>query len=641
MNYPLISEYIEAIKSAEDNFEELSYLRPVLGADGLPVMTGGNFAEVFKMKDVKTGKFYAIKCFTKEQEGRAEAYRQISKELKDVSSPYLTSVRYIENELFVDTDQTKETEFPVLLMDWVEGKTLDRYLRDNLNDKYAIEMLAYRFSQLAQWLLPQPFAHGDLKPDNIIVREDGTLVLVDYDGMFVPDMRGQMARELGSPDFRHPLRNENEFDQGIDDFPVMSILISLIGISKSPDLLSKYGAPDRLLFSKTDYANIDQQNIIKDLLLIDDKTLRTLTCIFVSLCHQRFPIAIPSLEKPFKIGEVEGYLIPGAELLSKFSIQKSQSPLSIDKVLGGLVQLNDLMMANGIDYVLTGSLGLYMHGLVPFSYIPHDIDIIISNNKNKHPFLTNQMILDLFCQYSGGDRPEYAYYDASDMFIFYLGRNKLEINAFVDVNKVFERKDYCKMNIMGRDIMVNKALSIFREKYKLHRQKDLQFNNDIQLMLDYYLVNKKALDFEKFYNKMILTDKIRDFLTGIKWNMVQSESKLLSELFNEEIKSIWLPESLRDKCIIQFTSWNNTIGNLDAIIFGIKDSFTKITRIDWNNQIEGWLKRDVSDMVDLLYYILSEMGIVDLFAAHIDELIYAINELEKPVVYYNEDDLPF
>ena len=193
MNYPLISEYIEAIKSAEDNFEELNYLRPVLSGDGLPVMTGGNFAEVFKLKDVRNGKFYAIKCFTKEQEGRAEAYRQISKELKDVSSPYLTSVRYIEKELFVDTDQTKETEFPVLLMDWVEGKTLDRYLRDNLNDKYAIEMLAYRFSQLAQWLLPQPFAHGDLKPDNIIVREDGTLVLVDYDGMFVPDMRGQMA----------------------------------------------------------------------------------------------------------------------------------------------------------------------------------------------------------------------------------------------------------------------------------------------------------------------------------------------------------------------------------------------------------------------------------------------------------------
>lgn len=641
MNYPLISEYIEAIKSAEDNFEELSYLRPVLGADGLPVMTGGNFAEVFKMKDVKTGKFYAIKCFTKEQNGRAEAYRQISKELKGVSSPYLTNVRYIEKELFVDTDQTKETEFPVLLMDWVEGKTLDKYLRENLGDKYALEMLAYRFSQLAQWLLPQPFAHGDLKPDNIIVREDGTLVLVDYDGMFVPAMRGQRARELGSPDFRHPLRSENVFDQRIDDFPVMSILVSLVGVSEHPDLLSRYGAPDRLLFSKTDYANIDEQKVIKELFLTNDESFRTLLCVFTALCHHRFPISIPTLEKPFRTGAIEGYLIKGVNVLSEFSIQKPQHPITINQVIDGLKQLDDLMRANGIDYTLTGSLGLYLHGLVPTSYIPHDIDIIISNNKNKHPFLTNQMILDLFCQYSGGDRPEYAYYDASDMFIFYLGRNKLEINAFVDVNKVFERKDYCKMNIMGRDIKVNKALSIFREKYKLHRQKDLQFNNDIQLMLDYYLVNKKALDFEKFYNKMILTDKIRDFLIGINWNIVQSESKLLSELFNEEIKRIWLPESLRDKCIIQFTSWNNTIGNLDGIIFGIKDRFTKITRIDWNNQIEGWLKRDVSDMVDLLYYILSEMGIVDLFAAHVDELIYAINELEKPVVYYNEDDLPF
>ena len=74
-----------------------------------------------------------------------------------------------------------------------------------------------------------------------------TLVLVDYDGMFVPAMRGKMARELGSPDFRHPLRKENVFDQRIDDFPAMSILVSLIGISKYPDLFLRYGAPDRLL----------------------------------------------------------------------------------------------------------------------------------------------------------------------------------------------------------------------------------------------------------------------------------------------------------------------------------------------------------------------------------------------------------
>ncbi|MBO5633046.1 MAG: protein kinase family protein, partial [Aeriscardovia sp.] len=163
MNYPLISEYIEAIKSAEDNFAKLSYLRPVLGSDGLPIMTSGNFAVVYKMKDETTGKLYALKCFTKEQKGREKAYHQIAEELQNVDSPYIVSLRYLEKELFVDTDQTEETEFPVLLMDWVEGKTLDKYLRENLNNKYALEMLAYRFSLLAQWLIPQPFAHGDLK----------------------------------------------------------------------------------------------------------------------------------------------------------------------------------------------------------------------------------------------------------------------------------------------------------------------------------------------------------------------------------------------------------------------------------------------------------------------------------------------
>ena len=281
MNFPLISEYIESIKSAEDNFKELINLCPVLEDDGQPVMTSGNFAVVFKMKDEETGKFYALKCFTKEQKGRAEAYREIAKELKDVSSPYLVSIRYLEKELFVDTEQTDETEFPVLMMDWVEGKTLDKYLRENLEDKYALEMLAYRFSQLAQWLIPQPFAHGDLKPDNILVREDGTLVLVDYDGMYVPAMKGQKARELGSPDFRHPLRTENDFDEHIDDFSIVSILLSLKAISINPQWLETYGAQDRLLLALQDYKNPSNSFFLKNVFPSNDDDLNILYSVFI------------------------------------------------------------------------------------------------------------------------------------------------------------------------------------------------------------------------------------------------------------------------------------------------------------------------------------------------------------------------
>ncbi|MBO4719789.1 MAG: protein kinase family protein [Prevotella sp.] len=284
MNYPLISEYVEAIKAAEDNFKELTNLRPVLGDDWI---TSGNYAVVFKMEDVETGKFYALKCFTKEQEGRAEAYHQIANALKDVDSPYLVSLRYLDKELFVDTEQKTETEFPVLLMDWVEGKTLDKYLRENLDDKYALEMLAYRFSQLAQWLIPQPFAHGDLKPDNILVRGDGTLVLVDYDGMYVPDMKGQKARELGSPDFRHPLRTEVDFDEHIDDFPITLILLSLKAISFNPDYLDEYGAVDRLLISSKELHDLKECNFLKDVIPSGNSIIDRYAFLFCTVYYEK------------------------------------------------------------------------------------------------------------------------------------------------------------------------------------------------------------------------------------------------------------------------------------------------------------------------------------------------------------------
>ena len=263
MNYPLISEYVQSIRFSEENFDKLSNLRPVLDEDGNPVMSSGNFAIVFKMQDKQTGKLHAVKCFLREQEGRAESYKLIASELEYVSSTFLTPIQYLEKELFVDTTQGADTEFPVLLMDWVEGITLDKYIRTNINDSYKLSLIAYQFCRMGSWLLSQEFAHGDLKPDNIIVREDGQLVLVDYDGMFVPAMRGQKSRELGSVDYRHPLRTEDVFNGSIDDFSIASIALSLKAISLKPELLNDFGADDRLLFSAKDYQNIGKSECMK------------------------------------------------------------------------------------------------------------------------------------------------------------------------------------------------------------------------------------------------------------------------------------------------------------------------------------------------------------------------------------------
>ncbi len=281
MQYPLISEYVRAIQDASSNLDKLAHLVPVLDDHGEPYRSSGAFAVVFKMKDEQTGKCYALKCFTEEQEGRAEAYRQIADELEFVDSSYITSVKYLDKEIFVD-GSCEEDEFPVLLMDWIDGETMESYIAENYQDNYAMAMLCYRFCKMAAWLRSQPFAHGDIKPDNIMVRPDGNLTLVDYDGMFVSAMKGQKSPTIGTKDFSHPLRTVDDFNETIDDFALASIALSLKAISKNSTLLDTYGASDRLLFSESDYRTPSSSKAISALQdLMCDKDFCTLYSLFM------------------------------------------------------------------------------------------------------------------------------------------------------------------------------------------------------------------------------------------------------------------------------------------------------------------------------------------------------------------------
>ena len=316
MQYPLISEYVRAIQDASNNLDELGHLEPVLDDHGEPYRSSGAFAVVFKMKDEQTGKCYALKCFTEEQEGRAEAYRQIADELEFVDSSYITSVKYLEKEIFVDSS-CEEDEFPVLLMDWIDGETMESYIAENYQDNYAMAMLCYRFCKMAAWLRSQPFAHGDIKPDNIMVRPDRNLTLVDYDGMFVPAMKGQKSPTIGTKDFSHPLRTVDDFDESIDDFALASIALSLKAISLKPSLFDEYGAADRLLFSADDYHDLSRSKVMSALQeLMNDEELATLLSMFLFVkAKKNFSLSFFHaffISKPFNVVE---NLIKQADML--------------------------------------------------------------------------------------------------------------------------------------------------------------------------------------------------------------------------------------------------------------------------------------------------------------------------------------
>ena len=259
MLYTFSSAHLAAIREAHNNLRTLRHLVPVLDKDGEPYYSGGASSVVFKMKDEQTGKCYALKCFTEEQEGRAEAYCLIEEELKFVDSPYITSVKYLEKELFVDSD-SEDNEHSVLLMDWIEGKTMEAYINANYMDGHAMAMLYYQFCKMVDWLRSQSFAHGDIRLDNIIVRPDGTLTLVDYDDMFVPAMKGRKSPTISTKNLPHPLRTIDDFGETTDDFALVSIALSLKAISLDSSLLQNYGASDRLLFAPFEYFDLSMRN---------------------------------------------------------------------------------------------------------------------------------------------------------------------------------------------------------------------------------------------------------------------------------------------------------------------------------------------------------------------------------------------
>ena len=226
-----------------------------------PWYSTGGLAIVFKLK--LKDKLYALKCFYTEANERQERLGLIAAYLKQNPSTYFVDFTYLEDELWVESDNDEGQGYPVVLMEWVEGKTLDNYLEQicSQNNIPALKNLYFQFCNLAWWLQQQPVAHGDIKHDNLIVTPDGKLKLIDYDGVFVPALRGRKANEMGSPCYQHPKRDAYFFDKNLDDFSLLVLQITLLALQQQPKLFTEHYNGDGIILKDIDYRNFAQSPI--------------------------------------------------------------------------------------------------------------------------------------------------------------------------------------------------------------------------------------------------------------------------------------------------------------------------------------------------------------------------------------------
>jgi serine/threonine protein kinase len=276
MKFPQMDQYHQAIQNPNLVFEDVELKNARLETDqfGMPRVSSGGFALTYRLNG--PGKAWAVRCFHREVSDRQKRYVAISQFLNQNPQPFFVPTDYLSAGIRVNTDW-----YPITKMAWVDGETLYRFIERNINDLAKIKPLSDQFLELVATLERLGVAHGDLQHGNILV-SNGRLVLVDYDGMFVPALNGLLSEERGHVNFQHPLRN-TEYRVDIDRFSAIVIFLALKALT--PERWKKYSSGgENLLFKQDDFRAPQQSPLLNELEAVPE--MRPLIQQFRAICQR-------------------------------------------------------------------------------------------------------------------------------------------------------------------------------------------------------------------------------------------------------------------------------------------------------------------------------------------------------------------
>ena len=285
MTLPLIADYKIAVANAKGRFATLK-VAPQLDSQRHPQFLAGNFAGVFKMRD-EGGSLVAVKCFTRDMPDLERRYRAVAKFIKAAHPAYMVEFSYLADELFVTSSIAAAGDYAVVVMPWLEGTTIGAAAETlcRRNNSRALAALTRAWAKMCYDLLHRGIAHGDLKHDNVLITPESKLKLIDYDSMYLPELKGLPATLLGGINYQHPLRNPGHFDATIDHFSMLVMLLSLRALTFEPSLIESYDNGENLILSRDDFQAPDSSELIGRLKKSPDYYVRDWTRHLVASCQ--------------------------------------------------------------------------------------------------------------------------------------------------------------------------------------------------------------------------------------------------------------------------------------------------------------------------------------------------------------------
>ncbi len=186
-----MSHEIQVGDVLDDRFE----IAEVIGRSGM--------ASIFKAMDRETGKFVAVKVPFLEYESDPAFYSRFEREEEIGRMMDHPAILHL-----VPLDRSKRSR-PYIAMELLKGRTLDRVLRDRapMEESEAVGIIAKLCDAVAH-MHAKGVVHRDLKPQNIMMCDDGSLRIVDFGIAKAAGMRRMtftgFSPAMGTPDFMAP-----------------------------------------------------------------------------------------------------------------------------------------------------------------------------------------------------------------------------------------------------------------------------------------------------------------------------------------------------------------------------------------------------------------------------------------------------
>jgi hypothetical protein len=261
-----------------------------LNDNARPLRVEGRDAVVYELR-TPSGRILALRVLLRPNVRRnrtlAERYAALRTDprlesLRGTSAPLPRDIQWIAEGIAFPGPDLQRIAVPLMAMERVPGRTMahavDRLCREGQSEPLAL--LADRWLETAATLERSGFTHGDLAADNLIVRPDGTIAVIDLDAAFWPSCPVAPEPSVTAPGYTHPSGAPHDPTQR-DRFPALMLWSSLRILAHHPELRERWGDhPDRygasLLWSQDDLRRPERSPVFTALEALDDASLQPL-----------------------------------------------------------------------------------------------------------------------------------------------------------------------------------------------------------------------------------------------------------------------------------------------------------------------------------------------------------------------------